>query len=64
MSSKRRPYPYYKVQVYDERSATWIERKRGFDTLDEARRYVGESLVGANVRVVLVDEQGYHVVGP
>lgn len=62
MPSPRRAFPYYKIQVYDFTSLTWIERKHGFDTLLQAQQHVAQIPTEANVRIVLVDEEGYHVV--
>jgi hypothetical protein len=62
MRSRRRAYPYYKVQILDGRSLTWIERKQGFDTLADAKQYVDEFLTGKQTRIVSVDERGYHVL--
>jgi hypothetical protein len=62
LPSPRRPYPYYKVQYFDDRSVTWREKKTGFDSLTEAREYVARALSIRKTRIVLVDEDGYHVV--
>ncbi len=60
MLSPRRAYPYFKVQVFDDRSMTWIEKKQGFDTPEEARKYANDLPPSQKVRIVLVDERGYH----
>jgi hypothetical protein len=62
MSGARRAYPYYKIQVYDTRSLTWMERKKGFNTLDEAKRHIARFLTSQKARIVLVDDSGYRVL--
>jgi len=62
VSTRRRSYPYYKVQFFDERSSTWRETKRAFDTLAEAHRHAKEKLGQAKVRFVEVTEEGYHII--
>lgn len=62
MPSVRRAHPYYKVQVYHARSLTWIERKQGFDTLAQAQRHIAQFLAEEKVRIVSVDEAGYHIL--
>lgn len=62
MPSPRRALPYYKVQVFDKRSVTWRERKVGFDTLEEARQFLDGLPLEQQVRIVRVDQHGYHEV--
>ena len=54
----RKDYPYYKVQVFDDRSLAWMDEKRGFATLDDARSYIRQELAGRKCRIMVVDEKG------
>ena len=62
MPSPRRAFPYFKVQVFDQRSVTWREKKVGFDTFEEAKRFIDNLPAEERVRIVRVEEDGYHEV--
>ncbi len=44
MSHRRRKYPYYKVQFFDAKSQTWMEKKKTFDTVLECKEFIGKRL--------------------
>ena len=49
--------PYYKVQVWDTMSQTWMDEKPGFDTVEEAKRYIAETVdPKARIRLMLVTD--------
>lgn len=54
----RKDYPYYKVQVFDPRSLAWMDEKRGFGSLDEARSCIQQRLADRQCRIMVVDEKG------
>ena len=62
MSTRRRTDPYFKVQVFDSRSLTWMEHRQAFDSLSDARIHVEHDLADAETRIVMVDRDGYHPV--
>jgi hypothetical protein len=54
----RKDYPYYKVQVFDSRSLAWIDEKRGFGSLEDARSFIEERFQDKRCRIMVVDEKG------
>ena len=54
----RKDYPYYKIQVFNPRSLAWIDEKRGFGRLDDARSYIETRLANQQCRIIVVDADG------
>lgn len=52
---QHRRHIYYKVQVFDEVSLTWLDEKNAFDELDSAREYISQNLAGKTIRIMVVD---------
>ncbi len=49
----RRRETFYKVQRWNGRVAAWVDaRKKTFDTLDEARAFLGHDEKGARMRIL------------
>ncbi|MFI5022224.1 MAG: hypothetical protein ACHQRJ_11305 [Alphaproteobacteria bacterium] len=52
---QHRRHIYYKVQVFDETSLTWLDEKNAFDDVATARDVISEHLGGKKVRIMVVD---------
>lgn len=59
---KRRPFPYYKVQVFDDRFQVWKDERKIFDTAAGARSYIEESLAPRPARIMVVERDSRHVL--
>ncbi|HEV3467760.1 MAG TPA: hypothetical protein VG148_00450 [Pyrinomonadaceae bacterium] len=59
---KRRPFPYYKVQVFDARFQVWKDERKVFDTAAEARRHIEESVAPRPARIMVVERDSRHVL--
>jgi len=51
---QHRRHVYYKVQIYDDTSLTWLDHKNAFDLLDDAKKFIGEQ-DGKKARIMVVD---------
>jgi hypothetical protein len=52
---QHRRHVYYKVQVFDEISLTWLDEKSAFDEVSRARDFVSMNLLGLKTRIMVVD---------
>ena len=59
---QHRRTPYYKVQVFDNILQSWSDVRRAFDTSKAARAYISESLCKRETRIMVIEEQGRHVL--
>jgi hypothetical protein len=66
MAKKSRPrkiFPYYKVQIVSPRQLCWIDaRKKAFDSLDEAKGFIGATLTQKTWRILEVEAHGRRVI--
>lgn len=53
---KRRRETYYKVQVFDDRIQVWKDERKVFDTAEEARRHIEETMTGTRQARIMVVE--------
>jgi hypothetical protein len=51
---QHRRHVYYKVQIYDDTSLTWLDHKNAFDLLDDAKKFVEEQ-DRKKARIMVVD---------
>jgi hypothetical protein len=51
----RRRNIYYKVQIFDSVSLTWVDEPSAFDELKAANKYVVEMLAAKQTRIMVVD---------
>ena len=57
----RTKFPYYKVQVFDNRNLSWKDfRREAFDTLDDAEKYVDAQGTKQRLRILVVEERQRH----
>lgn len=52
---QHRRHVYYKVQVFDDVSLTWLDEKKAFDDVAEARQLILRQLGGRKARIMVVD---------
>jgi hypothetical protein len=52
---QHRRHVYYKVQIFDDVSLTWLDHKNAFDLVEDARRFIEESVGGKKARIMVVD---------
>jgi hypothetical protein len=52
---QHRRHVYYKIQIYDDTSLTWLDHKNAFDLLEEAKKFVVEQVEGKKARIMVVD---------
>jgi hypothetical protein len=52
---QHRRHTYYKVQVYDSVSLTWLDEPPAFDELSAANNYIMQVLVGKQSRIIVVE---------
>jgi len=50
-----RRHTYYKVQVFNSVSLTWVDEPTAFDDLNAANSYVAQTLAGKRSRIMVVD---------
>jgi hypothetical protein len=51
----RRRNTYYKVQMFDSVSLTWVDEPSAFDELTTANKYIVEKLGSKQSRIMVVD---------
>lgn len=51
---RRRPYPYYKVQVLNEVICTWKDERKIFDTPEAAQEYIEKQIAPKPARIMEV----------
>ena len=61
---RRRQFPLYKIQVFDEAMHSWKDEPRAFDSLEEAKAQIEKRLTTKRVRIVIVDHDGRRVLDP
>ena len=59
---RRRQFPFYKIQVFDEAIQSWKDEPRAFDSLELAKAQIEKKLFSKRVRVVVVDRDGRRVL--
>jgi hypothetical protein len=52
---QHRRHTYYKVQIFDKTSVTWIDEPPAFDELRLANEYIASTLVGKEARIMVID---------
>jgi hypothetical protein len=57
---QHRRHVYYKVQVFDDTSLTWLDQKNAFDDVDSAKLFVTTALAGKKARIMVVDGRNRH----
>ena len=59
---KRRREPYYKVQVFDDRIQVWKDERKVFDTAEDARKYIEETLAPRTARIMVIERNTRYVL--
>lgn len=58
-----RRFPYYKIQILDNKVAAWIDIQKTFYELDDLRTYAREKCAGhRKVRIIKVEGEGSRCV--
>ena len=56
-NQRRKDYPYYKVQVYDKSSLSWIDKQKAYITIKDAKDYIDKKGLHEVARIMVVDEK-------
>jgi hypothetical protein len=59
---RRKDFPYYKIQVYNETVKSWKDIQKAFKTVKTAEGYIAEKVAPQTTRVMVVDREGRHVL--
>lgn len=59
---KRRPFPYYKVQVFNELFQSWMDERGAFGTVEEAKTHIVEKVGDKSARIIVVEQTGRGVL--
>lgn len=54
--------PYFKIQLFDSRLATWMDDRKAYDEEEQARKAISGKYASRHARVVLVEDAGRTVV--
>lgn len=52
---RRKKFPYYKIQVYNEIFKSWKDIQRAFDTVETARDYIEKRIGPQTARIMVVE---------
>lgn len=58
----RKDYPFYKVQVFDERIASWKDERKIFDSVEDAQQHIAKNISSRTVRIVVIERTGRHLL--
>ena len=59
---RRRNYPYYKIQVFDDLTKVWKDERKVFDTAEEAQNYIRTELTDKSARIMVVERNNSYVL--
>lgn len=59
---RRKVFPYYKIQVFDEISKAWKDQRKVSDTIEEAQDYIVKRILPRTARIVVVYRDYRHVL--
>jgi hypothetical protein len=64
MSQKRRHFPYYKVEFFNEDLQAWqdIGRGRIFDSAESAKEYIERDTTQRKARIIIVERTSRRVL--
>jgi hypothetical protein len=60
---RRKFFPYYKIQVFDEISQAWKDERKVSDTIEEAQDYIEKKILPRTARVMVVHRNNRYVLG-
>jgi hypothetical protein len=60
--TRRKDFPFYKVQVFDIKLGTWRDEHRTFDTTEDAQAYIKRNKITGDTRLVRIEEKSRQVV--
>jgi hypothetical protein len=55
---RRRKFPFYKIQVFDQAIHSWRDEPKAVDSIEEAKAYIEKKLPSATARIIVIDEKG------
>jgi len=59
---KWRKTPFYKVQFYNSNIKAWQDKKRTFDTIEQAQTYITTELESHQVRIIVVERNRRYIL--
>jgi len=59
---RRKDFPYYKIQVYNETVKSWKDIQKAFGTVKAAESYIVEKVAPQTTRIMVVEREGRHVL--
>jgi hypothetical protein len=64
MSQKRRQFPYYKVEFFNEDLKAWQDVGRGriFNSAESAREYIDQDTSRRKARIIIVERTSRRVL--
>ncbi|MCI0628510.1 MAG: hypothetical protein L0387_43820 [Acidobacteria bacterium] len=54
---ERRPYPYYKVQVFSEAFQTWRDERTAFGSIEAAQKHIATRIPDQLARIIVVERK-------
>jgi Zn/Cd-binding protein ZinT len=61
--NRRKIFPYYKIQVFDDTTKAWKDERKAYDTVEEARDYVEKTYSPETARIMVVERNTRYVLG-
>lgn len=58
---RRKVFPYFKIQVFDEISQAWKDERKVSDTIEEAQDYIERKINPRTARIMVVYRDTRHV---
>lgn len=59
---RRKVFPYYKIQVFDEITKAWKDQRKVSDTIREAQDYIEKRISPRTARIMVVYRDSRHVL--
>jgi hypothetical protein len=59
---KRRQYPYYKIQTFDDVVQVWKDERKVFDTVEAAQAHIKNELDDKTARIMVVERNSRYVL--
>ena len=60
---RRKVFPYYKIQVFDDRTKAWKDERKAYDTVEEAQDYIEKVFSLEIARIMVIERNTRHVLG-
>lgn len=61
--NRRKVFPYYKIQVFDDRTIAWKDKQKAYDTIEEAQDYIEKMFSPETARIMVIERNTRYVLG-